>query len=109
MFCHNLLKLRITVQPVMQKARVEPKTQHSFVDSHENSVEESVWWMWPQPFARCVDFINLGSKINYIARQHLTLKHDKIRFADTWSLVHVSEHQCFVLVSMSCVVLLNIY
>ena len=37
MFCQNLLKLRITVQPVMQKARVvEPKTQCSFVDSHES-------------------------------------------------------------------------
>ena len=33
-FCWNLLKLRITVQPVMQKARmVEPKTQCSFVDT----------------------------------------------------------------------------
>ena len=32
----NWLKLRITFQPVMQKARVvEPKTQHSFVDSRE--------------------------------------------------------------------------
>ena len=38
MFCWNSLKLRITVQPVMQKAR-EPKTQCSFVDSHESSVE----------------------------------------------------------------------
>ena len=45
MFCRNLLKLRITVQPVMQKARVvEPKTQCSFVDSHESSVGELVWW-----------------------------------------------------------------
>ena len=27
------------------KARVvEPKTQHSFVDSHESSVRELVWW-----------------------------------------------------------------
>ena len=41
MFCRNWLKLRITVQPVMQKARVvEPKTQRSFVDSHETSVGE---------------------------------------------------------------------
>ena len=39
----NLLKLRITVhdQPVMQKV-VEPKTQCSFVDSHEGSVGDSV-------------------------------------------------------------------
>ena len=45
-----------TVQPVMQKARVvEPKTQHSFVDSHESSVREFVWWAWLQPFARCID------------------------------------------------------
>ena len=36
MFCQNWLKLRITFQPVMQKARVvEPKTQRSFVDSRE--------------------------------------------------------------------------
>ena len=36
MFCRNWLKLRITFQPVMQKARVvEPKTQHSFVDNCE--------------------------------------------------------------------------
>ena len=36
MFCRNSLKLRITFQPIMQKARgVEPKTQRSFVDSHE--------------------------------------------------------------------------
>ena len=55
-FCQNSLKLRITYQPVMQKARViEPKIQHSFVDSYENSVGESVWWAWPQPFARCID------------------------------------------------------
>ena len=55
MFFWNSLKLRITVQPVMQKARVvEPKTRHSFVDSHENSVGESVWWAWPQRFARCI-------------------------------------------------------
>ena len=39
MFCRNLLKLRITFQPVMQKARViELKTQCSVVDSHESSV-----------------------------------------------------------------------
>ena len=39
MFCWNLLKLKITVQPVMQKASmVEPKTQCSFVDRHESSV-----------------------------------------------------------------------
>ena len=38
----------ITVQPVMQKARVvEPRTQCSFVDSHKSSVGESVWWVWP--------------------------------------------------------------
>ena len=56
MFCQNLLKLRITVQPVMQKARVVgPKTQCSFVDSHESSVGELVWWVWLQPFARCID------------------------------------------------------
>ena len=37
-------ELRITVQPVMQKARViGPKTQCSFIDSHESSVGESVW------------------------------------------------------------------
>ena len=36
MFCRNWLKLRITFQPVMQKARVvEPKAQHNFVDSRE--------------------------------------------------------------------------
>ena len=36
MFCRNWLKLRITFQPVMQKARVvEQKTQRSFVDSRE--------------------------------------------------------------------------
>ena len=57
MFCWNLLKLRITVQLVMQKARViEPKTQCSFVNSHESSVGESVWWVWPQLFARCIDW-----------------------------------------------------
>ena len=34
-FCCNSLKLRITVQPVMQKSRVvEQKTQRNFVDSH---------------------------------------------------------------------------
>ena len=56
MFCRNLLKLKITVQPVMQKARaVEPKTQCSFVDSHESSVGELVWWAWFQPFARFID------------------------------------------------------
>ena len=56
MFCRNSLKLRITVQPVMQKAMVvEPKSQHSFVDSHKSSVGESIWWAWPQPFARCID------------------------------------------------------
>ena len=56
MFCQNSLKLRITVQPAMQKARmVEPKTQRSFVDNHESSVGESVWWACPQPFARCID------------------------------------------------------
>ena len=55
MFSLNSLKLRITIQPVMQKARVvEPKTQCSFVDSHESSVVELVWWAWPQPFARCI-------------------------------------------------------
>ena len=36
MFCRNWLKLRITFQPVMQKARVvEQKTRRSFVDSRE--------------------------------------------------------------------------
>ena len=36
MFCWNWLKLRITFQPLMPKARVvEPKNQGSFVDSHE--------------------------------------------------------------------------
>ena len=45
--------LGIAIQPVMQKARmVEQKTQTNFVDSHESSVGESVWWAWPQPFAR---------------------------------------------------------
>ena len=51
----GILKLRTTVQPFMQKARVvEPKMQHSFIDSHESSVGgwESVWWAWLQPFAR---------------------------------------------------------
>ena len=39
----NSLKLRITVQPIMQKARVvEPKTEPRFVDSHESSVEKLV-------------------------------------------------------------------
>ena len=39
MFCQNWLKLRIAVQPVMQKVRVvEPKTQCRFFDSHESSV-----------------------------------------------------------------------
>ena len=56
MFCRNSLKLRITVQPVMQKTRVvETKTQCSFVDSHESSVGELVWWAWLQSFARCID------------------------------------------------------
>ena len=56
MFYGNLLKLRITVQPIMQKARVvEPKTQHRFVDNHDNSVGELVWWVWLQQFARCID------------------------------------------------------
>ena len=36
MFCRNWLKLRITFQPIMQKAMVvEQKTQCSFVDSCE--------------------------------------------------------------------------
>ena len=39
MFFQNSLKLRITVQPVMQKARVaESKTQRNLVNSHESSV-----------------------------------------------------------------------
>ena len=43
MFCRNLLKVRVTVQPVMQRSRVvKPKTR-SFVDSHENNVGELVW------------------------------------------------------------------
>ena len=55
MFCQNSLKLRITFQPVMQKAWVvEPKTQRSYVDSHESSVGELVWWAWLQPFARFI-------------------------------------------------------
>ena len=55
-FCWNWLKLRVTVQLVMQKARVvEPKTQRRFVDSHESSVGELVWWAWLQPFARFID------------------------------------------------------
>ena len=49
MFCRNWLKLRITFQPLMQKARVvEQKTQGSFVDSRETMWGESVWWAWPQ-------------------------------------------------------------
>ena len=61
MFCRNWLKLRITVQPVMQKARVvEPKTEHRFVNSHESSVGELVWWAWLQPFARCIDLQIFG-------------------------------------------------
>ena len=56
MFCQNSLRLRITFQPLIQKARVvEPKTQHRFVDNHESSVGESVWWAWPKPSARCID------------------------------------------------------
>ena len=40
MFCRNWLKLRITFQPVMQKARVvEEKTQRSFVDSRKTMWE----------------------------------------------------------------------
>ena len=36
MFCRNWLKLRITFQPLMQKARVvEQKTQRGYVDSRE--------------------------------------------------------------------------
>ena len=31
------------------------KAQHSFVDSHNSSVRESVWWVWPQPLARCIE------------------------------------------------------
>ena len=54
MFCRNSLKLRTTVQPVIQKARVvEPKTQCSFVDSYKSSVGESVLWAWLEPFAKC--------------------------------------------------------
>ena len=34
---------------------VEPKTQRSFVDSHKSSAGESVWWAWPQLFARYID------------------------------------------------------
>ena len=60
MFCRNWLKLRITVQPVMQKARVvEPKTQCRFVVSHESSVGELVWWAWLQPFVRCIDLLQI--------------------------------------------------
>ena len=56
MFCRNSLTLRITVQPVMQKTRVvEQNSQCNFVDSHESSMGESVWWAWPQLFARCID------------------------------------------------------
>ena len=48
--------LKLTFQPVMQKARViEAKTQHSFIDSHKSSVRESVWWVWPQSLARCIN------------------------------------------------------
>ena len=55
-FFQNSLKIKITVQRVMQKARVvEPKTQPSFVDSHKSSMGESVWWAWHQPFARCTN------------------------------------------------------
>ena len=55
-FCCTLLKLKITVHPVMQKARViEAKTQYSFVDSHNSSMRKSVWWVWPQPLARYID------------------------------------------------------
>ena len=54
MFCRNSLKLRIIVQPIMQKARVvEPKTQCSFFDSYKSSVGVLVWWAWLEPFARC--------------------------------------------------------
>ena len=57
MFCWNLLKIRITISLyIMQKERVvEPKAERSLVDSHKSSVRESVWWAWPQPFARCID------------------------------------------------------
>ena len=56
MFCWNCLKLRITVQPVMQKARVvEPKTQHSFVDSHESSMGDWSGRCGIQPLARFID------------------------------------------------------
>ena len=52
----ELAETKNNFQPVMQKARVvEPKTQHRFVDSHESSVGELVWWAWLQPFARCID------------------------------------------------------
>ena len=52
----NSLKLRITIQAVMHKARgIDPKTQRSFVDCNESSVGDSVWWAWPQPFASRID------------------------------------------------------
>ena len=67
-FCRNWLKLRITVQPVMQEARViEPKTQHRFVNSHESSVGELVWWAWLQPFARCIRFEVLQIVLTLVA------------------------------------------
>ena len=65
MFCWNSLKLRITFQPLMQKARVvKPKTQHNFAESHESSVGESVWWAWAQLFARCIDL----KRFRFLAR-----------------------------------------
>ena len=54
MFCRNWLKLRIIFQPVMQKAKVvEPKTQRSFVYSHET--------MWGSQSGGHAKFIDLKS------------------------------------------------
>ena len=49
MFYRNSLKLRIAVQPVMQKARmVEQKINITLLIA--SGVGESVWWAWTQLF-----------------------------------------------------------
>ena len=55
MFCWNWLKLRVTVQLVMQKGKVvKPKTQRRFVDSHESSVGS---WSGGRGFNRLLDLL----------------------------------------------------
>ena len=52
MFCRNFAE---TKNNCSASKSDRAKTQLSFVDSHESSVGVSVWWAWPQLFARYID------------------------------------------------------